>query len=344
MNNPAPERNGLIPLFVTLLLLVVGCLVGGCTENTPALIRPQGEAAREINTLWWILFGMGTAVYLLVMAFVLFALFRRRSQADLSGDPQRNGVNGRRLIWFGGVIIPAVILAVTYGFTLDTMRDLRLPTSDDRLVIKVTGYQWWWQVVYPGENAITANEIYLPAGEEVLFELTSADVIHSFWVPELHGKMDLIPGITNTWKLQADEPGEYWGLCAEFCGMQHAKMLFLVVAVPPEEFDAWLEAQRQPAVAPTSQNTQAGLDIFLEEGCAECHAIRGTAAMGSLGPDLTHLASRLTLGAGSVTNNRGNLAGWIADPHGIKPGSLMPTSSLSGEALQSLVAYLESLE
>ncbi len=344
MNNPAPERNGLIPLFVTLLLLVVGCLVGGCTENTPALIRPQGEAAREINTLWWILFGMGTAVYLLVMAFVLFALFRRRSQADLSGDPQRNGVNGRRLIWFGGVIIPAVILAVTYGFTLDTMRDLRLPSADDRLVIKVTGYQWWWQVVYPGENAITANEIYLPAGEEVLFELTSADVIHSFWVPELHGKMDLIPGITNTWKLQADEPGEYWGLCAEFCGMQHAKMLFLVVAVPPEEFDAWLEAQRQPAVAPTSENTQAGLDIFLEEGCAECHAIRGTAAVGSLGPDLTHLASRLTLGAGSVTNNRGNLAGWIADPHGIKPGSLMPTSSLSGTALQSLVAYLESLE
>lgn len=344
MNSPAPERNGLFPLFVILLLLVASCLLGGCTESTPAVFRPQGEAAREINTLWWILFGMGTAVYLLVMAFVLFALFRRRSQADLSGDPQKNGVNGRRIIWFGGVIIPAVILAVTYGFTLDTMRDLRLPSADNRLVIKVTGYQWWWEVTYPGENAITANEIYLPVGEEVLFELTSADVIHSFWVPELHGKMDLIPGITNTWKLQADEPGEYWGLCAEFCGMQHAKMLFLVVAVPPEEFDAWLEAQRQPAVAPTAAPTQAGLDIFLAEGCAECHAIRGTDAAGNLGPDLTHLASRLTLGAGSVSNNRGNLAGWIADPHGIKPGSLMPTSGLSGQALQSLVAYLESLE
>ncbi|MBK8902570.1 MAG: cytochrome c oxidase subunit II [Anaerolineaceae bacterium] len=339
MFNPAPNRNCLIPLFVMIVLLMAGC-----TESTPAVFRPQGAAAREINTLWWILFGMGTAVYVLVMAFILFALFRRRNQATQADDPQKNVVNGRRIIWFGGIIIPAVILVVTYGFTLDVMMDLRLPTNNDRLVIEVTGYQWWWEVVYPGEDAITANEIYIPAGEEVLFELTSADVIHSFWVPELHGKMDLIPGRTNIWKLEADEPGEYWGLCAEFCGMQHAKMLFVVVAVPREEFDTWLEAQRQPAVAPTSAITQAGLDIFLEEGCAECHAIRGTEAAGDLGPDLTHLANRLTLGAGSVTNNRGNLAGWIADPHGIKPGSLMPTSGLSGEQLQSVVAYLESLE
>lgn len=320
-------------------VITLGLLLVGCTERTPAVLQPQGEAAAQIEGLWWLLFGLGTVVYLLVLGLLLFALFRRRFQTwQTVGE-----ANGRKLIWLGGIILPAFILTVTYGFTLNVMRNLGL-TANDPLVVEVTGHQWWWDVRYPEQNVVTANEIYIPAGEAVRFQLTSADVIHSFWVPELHGKMDLIPGITNTWELQADAPGEYWGLCAEFCGTQHAKMLFLVVAVPPEQFETWLEAQSQPAASPATEAAQAGQTIFMETGCGECHAIRGTDAAGDLGPDLTHLASRLTLGAGSVSNNRGNLAGWVADPHGIKPGSLMPTSGLSGPELQSLIAYLEFLE
>lgn len=325
------------PIFWLIPLML---LVGGCTERTPAVLQPQGEAAAQIEGLWWLLFGLGTLVYLLVLGLMLFALFRRRAQTQQAASE----ANGRKLIWLGGIILPAFILMITYGFTLNVMRNLGISTNNHSLVVEVTGYQWWWEVHYPEQNVITANEIYIPSGEKVLFHLTSADVIHSFWVPELHGKMDLIPGTTNTWQLQADEPGDYWGLCAEFCGTQHAKMLFLVVAVAPEQFETWLEGQSQPAALPTTEAAQAGQAIFMETGCSECHTIRGTKAGGDLGPDLTHLASRLTLGAGSVSNRRGNLAGWVADPHGIKPGNLMPTSGLSGTELQSLIAYLESLQ
>lgn len=327
-------------------LLTAFCLLAvSCTEKTPAVFRPQGTAARQINDLWWLLLGLGAFTYLLVMALLLVALFRRRSpyqrQKTTSHSDDRNG---RRLVWAGGVIFPAVVLVVVYGFTLNVLSHLFITENPDNLVVEVIGHQWWWEVHYPGQQIVTANEIYIPAGEDVIFKLTSADVIHSFWVPELHGKMDLIPGKTNTWQLHAEQPGDFWGLCAEFCGTQHAKMLFLVVAVPPAEYERWLAARRAPAPSPTDPVAQDGLAVFLETGCGECHAIRGTEAVGDLGPDLTHIASRLTLGAGAVRNNRGNLAGWIADPHGIKPGNLMPTTEITGPELQALLAYMETLE
>ena len=173
--------------------------------------------------------------------------------------------------------------------------------------------------------------------------LTSMDVIHSFWVPQLHGKIDLIPGTATTLWLRADQPGEYRGMCAEYCGVQHAKMQFLVVAEPPDQFQAWLDLQRQPAAVPTDPLAQRGLQVFLSSSCVTCHAIRGTSATGALGPELTHLASRRTLGAGILPNTRGTLAGWIADPQSIKPGVHMPPSDLTGEQLQALVVYLETL-
>jgi cytochrome c oxidase subunit 2 len=190
---------------------------------------------------------------------------------------------------------------------------------------------------------LTANYIHIPAGVPVRVHLGSQDVIHSFWVPELHGKLDMIPGQTNSFWLQADNPGEYKGICAEFCGTQHAKMLFLVVAQPPDEFAAWLEQQQQPAAVPAEPLAQQGLQVFLTGGCVECHAVRGTDATGNLGPDLTHIASRRTLGAGILPNNPGNLGGWIADPQHIKPGNLMPDSPLTGEELQALLAYMATL-
>ncbi|MCB8944448.1 MAG: cytochrome c oxidase subunit II [Ardenticatenaceae bacterium] len=313
----------------------------GCTEDTPAAIRPHGAAARDINELWWVLLGLGTATYLGVMALALFALFRRRKQ---DFDYQTNDQNGRRVVWIGGVLFPSLILLTTYGVTLNVLSRLAVPPITNQLVIEVTGHQWWWEVNYPRQNVITANEIYIPTGEEIILRLTSADVIHSFWVPELHGKMDLIPGQTNTWPLYTEQAGDYWGLCAEFCGTQHAKMLFLVIAVPPEEFRAWTESRQQPAPTPPTELAQSGFEVFVEIGCGTCHTIQGTEADGDLGPDLTHFASRRTLGAGSLTNNRSNLAGWVVNPHGTKPGSLMPNAEIAEPDLQALLEYLETLE
>jgi cytochrome c oxidase subunit 2 len=216
--------------------------------------------------------------------------------------------------------------------------------ADDRLVIEVIGHQWWWEVNYPDQGFVTANEIHIPVGEPVQVQLIAADVIHSFWVPELHGKLDLVPGQTNTLWLEADTVGEYRGLCAEFCGIQHAKMLFVVVAEPREEFDAWAAAQQEPAPQPAGELAQQGLVVFTDAGCNDCHTVRGTAAEGELGPDLTHFASRLTIGAGVYPNDRETLASWVLDPHTLKEGNLMPATSLSETELEALLAYLELLE
>jgi cytochrome c oxidase subunit 2 len=237
-----------------------------------------------------------------------------------------------------------LILLVVYGFTLQSLRELSAPEQPVATSIQVIGNMWWWEVRYPDAGVVTANEIHIPAGQPVEIVLSSEDVIHSFWVPELHGKLDALPGRVNSFWIEAEEPGVYWGECAEFCGVQHANMAFVVVAEAPEEYQAWLEAQDAPAPAPASEQVSEGLQVFLNSGCVNCHTIRGTPATGELGPDLTHLASRLTLGAGAAPNTRGHLAGWVADPHGIKPGVMMPPSHLDSEQLQALLTYLESLE
>lgn len=327
-------------LFLLLSLLGISCLVGCTTEATPSAFQTQSPAAARIASLSWFLFVLGGLVYLVVMGILVFGLFRRRGAAA-SGRWQNSG---RWLIIGGGIVVPAIILLVIYSFTLSALSALSPVFAADNLTITMTGHQWWWEVEYPNREVVTANELHIPAGEPVAIRLASEDVIHSFWVPELNGKLDLMPGRINTLWLEADEPGEYWGLCAEYCGIQHAKMLFVVVAHAPEEFEAWLEAQRLPAAAPGNELTQMGFEVFMDVGCAQCHTISGTNATGDLGPDLTHFASRQTLGAGIAPNNRGNLGGWIVDPHGLKPGNLMPPSQLSGPQLQALLAYMETLE
>ena len=322
------------------LLFLATCLIAGC-GGAPAIFDAAGQAAREINRLWWLLFGLGTAVYIAVMGYLLLALYRRRPPMT-EGTPGWGG-NTRTVIW-GGIVLPALILLIVYGFTVRTLWSLSARAAESEVTIEVTGHQWWWEVHYPAQSMITANEITIPVGQPVRINLTSADVIHSFWVPQLHGKLDLIPGRTNTFWLEAERAGEYWGLCAEFCGTQHAKMRFLVVAVAPAEFATWLAAQQAPPPPPTSALAQQGQQLFMESACAQCHAIAGTPANGRLGPDLTHLASRRTLAAGVIDNTVGNLGGWLIDPQHLKSGNLMPASLLRADELQAMLAYLQTLE
>lgn len=326
--------------------LVLGLLLAGCAANetrlgTPSILHPRGFAAARIGDLWWLMFGLGTLVYVVVMGAMLYALFR--SRRNMPEEAVLKGTGSTKPLLWGGIIIPSMILFIVFGFTVGTLRAVSTPPGEEALTIEVIGFQWWWEVHYPEQQFYSANEIHIPVGQPVELKLTSRDVIHSFWVPQLHGKMDLNPHRVNTFWIQADQPGEYWGECAEYCGMQHAKMQFVVVAEPPQEFAAWLEQQSQPAPEPADELTQQGREIFLSSSCIYCHRIRGTGATGALGPDLTHLASRLTIGAGAADNNIGNLGGWISDPHSIKPGNLMPPSDLSGEDLQALLAYMQTL-
>jgi cytochrome c oxidase subunit II len=307
---------------------------------TFSTLDPQGPGAAQIATLWWVVLGLGAAVYLVVLGLFLFALWR--GQQPPSPGPAQARRDTRLIVW-GGIILPALVLVVLFVFTANTLRALSTtPVLGQELVIQVVGRQWWWEIRYPQQGIETANELHLPAGQPVKIELLAQDVIHSFWVPQLQGKLDMIPGQVNELWLQADQVGEYGGLCAEFCGMQHAKMAFRVVAQTPAEFATWLDQQAQPAATPINAQEQRGQAIFLTTNCAYCHTLRGTSATGKLGPDLTHLASRRTLAAATLPNNLENLSSWITDPQHVKPGNLMPATALPSEDLLALLAYLSA--
>jgi cytochrome c oxidase subunit 2 len=233
-------------------------------------------------------------------------------------------------------------------YMLAVLNGIAAPPAPPRLSITVTGYQWWWEAVYDGDDPArrfaTANEIHIPAGEPVLFRLRSADVIHAFWVPALGGKTQMIPGQINRQWLQADKPGVYRGQCVQYCGVQHAHMGFEIVAQPPEEFRAWERAQRAKARAlPAAGKIPAGARLFLQ-ACAACHTVRGSAAAGAHGPDLTHLASRRSIAAALLPNTAENLRRWILHAQGMKPGVRMPDFPLTARQRDALVAYLQSLK
>ena len=244
----------------------------------------------------------------------------------------------------GGIVMPIVLLIGVFAHTLVTMRAISPAPAAEQMVIELVGNQWWWEVRYPTQQVTTANEIHIPTGRPVELRLTSEDVIHSFWVPELHGKIDLIPGRTTSLVLQADQPGEYRGQCAEFCGVQHAKMALIVVSETPEQFSAWLEAKARPAAEPSDPAALESKQVFLGSACAYCHTIQGTDATGKVGLDLTHLASRRTLASATLTNTRDHLAAWITDPQKIKPGNIMPAIDLAPDDLEALLTYLENLK
>lgn len=287
--------------------------------------------------------GLSAIVLAIVGGILIYIAVRGRGRSVDDAEGLIDEESGQRWIWLGGVGLPLILLPIAFAFNMGSLAQLSNP-SQAAITIEVTGHRWWWEVRYPDEDVVTANEIHIPVGQPVQLQLTSADVIHSFWVPQLHGKIDMVPGEVNSLRLQADDAGEYRGICAEFCGAQHARMQLVLVASPPEEFQAWLANQRQPAPEPASEITRRGQQVFLGSACVYCHTIRGTNASGEVGPDLTHLRSRRTLAAGTLLNTRGNLAGWILDPQHIKPGNLMPPTHLPSEDLLPLLEYLDTLD
>lgn len=292
--------------------------------------------------LWWLMLALGLAVFVVFAVFLGLGLFRRRVPPDPGAGAETPEAFNRWLVG-AGVAAPLLVIAVVFGATVGALRRLPMTAPAGAPEIEVVGHQWWWEVRYPEAGVRTANELHLPVGRPVALRLSSVDVIHSFWVPALGGKLDLLPDRVNTLVLEADAPGEHRNRCAEFCGLQHTMMGMIVVAEPEERYEAWLAEQRRPAAEPAGAAAHRGRDVFLAAKCAECHAIQGTAAVATKGPDLTHVASRRTLGAAAVANTPERLAQWVADPHAIKRGVAMPAANLTDEDLDAVLAYLGTL-
>jgi cytochrome c oxidase subunit 2 len=305
----------------------------------PSVLDPAGPGAREIAGVWWTMFALAIAVYVVVAAFILWAVRRGRGTDD--GRP--SAISDNAFVWVGGIVVPALILAILAVVTVQSATALSRP-SGDPLRVDVTGYKWWWQVVYPHEAIVTANELHVPVGRPVELSLRTADVIHSFWVPQLNGKLDLIPAQTNRLRIRVDRAGTYRGECAEFCGIQHANMNFVVIAMGQSAFDRWVARRQQIPAGPADELAARGQAEFVAQPCAGCHAVKGTAAVGALGPDLSDVGSRLYLGAGAIPNRRAFMAGWIRNAQHFKPGNLMPAIDLSDDQANAITAYLENLK
>jgi cytochrome c oxidase subunit II len=327
----APARR---LLFASTALLGLAA----CAGKSPSMLDPKGPAARTVTSIWWPMVAVATGVTIFVVAMGWYGVVRGRHVRE--EDIKRDVPWGDRFILIAGLGVTGAILIGFFVFSV--ARSVTLARAEPGIDITVIGHDWWWEVRYPN-GAVTANEIHIPAGQRVNLTLTSVDVIHSFWVPQLGPKTDLIPGRTTHAWIEADHPGEFRGQCFEYCGLQHAHMVFFVIAETPDAFGRWVDDTAQPANAPTSQLAAEGQQVFLSNTCIGCHAIKGTSATASLGPDLTHMATRQTIAAGTVPLTAASLAQWITNPDDIKPGTTMPPTTLTSEQLNALVTYLLSL-
>jgi cytochrome c oxidase subunit II len=328
----------------------MSALAGCRREGAQSALAPIGPDAARIAEFSWALFAGGGLIFLAVLVFVFVAA--------AGGERQRRVLASRRFILAAGVAFPVAVLSALLAWTLGLSRALdAAPSQELPLRIEIIGHQYWWEVRYPdaladsgngggGDDVVTANEVRIPVGREVEMRVSSSDVIHSVWIPALHGKIDMIPGQVNTLRLRADRAGVVRGQCAEFCGAQHALMAFFVVAEAPEAFERWLARQRLPVEEPDDALLALGWRAFGAAGCGACHTVRGTEWTGRLGPDLTRVGSRLSLAAASLDNHRGTLAAWVAGAQDLKPGSRMPSfrAALDGEELRAVAAWLESLK
>jgi cytochrome c oxidase subunit II len=327
------------------MIVAAGCgvLVTGCGSNGQNALHAQSPQSHDIEVLWWWMLGVASLVFLGACAMLAFGWWRRRS-AGLPVVGSDEDVNKRLVVTFG-IAIPIVILVTL--FLVSNVAVIRATAAPKRgstkMTIRVIAHDWWWEIRYPGHAAVTANEIHIPARTRVNVVGTTSDVIHSLWVPELNRKIDLIPGRANRELLYADHPGVYRGQCAEFCGLQHAHMSLYVVAQEPARFAAWLRNESAPASPPPAGEAAHGRAVFLATTCAGCHAIRGTSARSDIGPDLTHVGSRMSLAALTIDNSPADLLRWISDPQHDKPGAKMPALDLPPADFRAIAAYLRSL-
>jgi cytochrome c oxidase subunit II len=367
-------RTALLGLSLVAMLLAVGC--AGPQGIPQTTVFPKTEAARSIQDLYVWIFWMSVIVFIGVEGGILYIVWRFRYRPDHPLPEQVHGNTRLEVTW---TLLPAVILFMIAVPTIFTLFGLDRDPADEPLrveafglelwprvqifgnqiwpigrpsgtlapgtpmPIEVVGHQWWWEFRYPEQGIITANELIIPVGRTVELKMSSADVIHSFWIPQLMGKQDVMPAHVNDLWFAAEEPGQYFGQCAEYCGIQHAQMRMNAIAHSPEDFAAWATRQQQPA-QPTTELAQQGAEVLAQNACVGCHTIAGTIAQGKVGPDLSHFGSRTTLAAGILQNTPENLARWLRNPQAVKPGNLMPNLNLSDQDIAALVAYLDSLK
>jgi len=344
-------KRGLSILWLSVsTLILLGCEVAQST------LQKFGPASARISRLSWSMTILFLIITLIMWALLGWAFYRRRGTLAEHEPVEAGG--GHLWIAIGGVAVPLLVLSVLFVLGLNLLADFPIhgmhggmPHSETMMKpeIRIIGHQWWWEVQYLNDDVskefTTANELHLPAHRPINIEVVTHDVMHSFWIPALHGKVDLIPGHPNYIRIEASQAGTYTGQCAEFCGAQHAHMRLLAIAQEPVDYEAWLEAQRQPGTQPALEDAVAGQQIFLAGPCSMCHTVRGTIAGGRVAPDLTHIGSRQYIAANSFLNNDANLEAWITHAQSMKPGSQMPNlTQFSGEQLHDLVAYLRQLQ
>jgi cytochrome c oxidase subunit 2 len=305
------------------------------------MFHPVSPQELQTSNLFIAVLIIAAFIFALVCGVLLYSIIRFRARPGWEEPTQQFGVPRLEIAW---TAIPIVLLLVVFGFTVRAMNLVEPSAASGPDDIVITGHQWWWEIYYPGTGVVTANEIHLPVGKKMQVRLESDDVIHGLWLPQLGGKIDLVPGQTNHMWLEADKPGVYLGSCSQYCGVEHAWMQVRAIAQTPAQFAAWEKQQAQPAVAPTGALAIAGNTLFGSLTCASCHALYGTPYQADIGPNLTHLASRQTLAAGLLTNTAANLKLWLKEPQELKPDSHMPDLHLSTSQVAALTAYLEELK
>jgi cytochrome c oxidase subunit 2 len=331
-------------------LALLAPLLGLASCSYPqSMLNPHGKAANHLATLIWIEVILFCAIAFGMWVLLSWAVARKRG--TLQEHAPYNMGGGQSWVWVGGFAFPFVVLSTVFGLSLSWLNDFPVDAQMKSVApdISVIGHQWWWELRYVdgpvNQHFITANEIHIPVGRPINIELETRDVIHSFWVPPLHGKVDLIPGQPNFIRIEADKPGIYSGQCAEYCGMQHAHMRLIVVAQTPEEYKAWCENELKPADEPTNADAMHGRDVFMNGPCILCHAVRGTLALGRVAPDLTHIGSRRYIAANTYPNNTANLEAWVTHAQSLKRGAEMPNlTAFNGTDLRALVDYLQQLK
>ena len=341
MQSPRRDLGWWLPrliIGVAAVALIAGC---GAVDTPQTTLFPRSDNNQVINDLFAPLTWLAIVIFLLVQGLLLYSVFRFRVRdSDTSIPPQVHGNTRLEIAW---TLAPSIVVVIMLILTYQAMATIEAAPPEDAIRVRVVGHQWWWEVHYPDLDVVTANEIHIPIDRAVYFELESNDVIHSFWVPRLMGKRDLMPGSTNTIWFTPTEEGLYAAQCAEYCGTAHAQMRFHVVVESEAAFDSWLDKQREPAAEVTGDAAE-GAQLFVSRACVTCHTIRGTDAIGTIGPDLTHVGSRAYIAGGILENTSADVMNWISDPQGLKPGNKMILPiELSPEDIRLLTAYITAL-